>query len=147
MAKCQAFTKAGKPCKGNALPDSDFCMAHQPQEEAAPETVAPTPAVIPYNEADNICGHENKHFIDDLPLVCDLPPGHAGNHSAEYETTDYKQGGPTFQGKKRTYWSDLAGTPVDQIKQVPIPKTTADIAREAALAALLEHEQSQGAKS
>lgn len=95
---CQAKTKAGKPCKGTPLPNSDFCMAHQPEE--------PT---------DELCKHINEHYTKAI-MTCDLPAGHEGDHSAEFEATDYRDGQVTFQGTKRTYWGDLAGTPVDQIE-------------------------------
>jgi hypothetical protein len=29
--KCNAFTKAGKPCKGRLLPDRLYCMSHDPE--------------------------------------------------------------------------------------------------------------------
>lgn len=31
VGKCSAITKAGSPCKGNAIPGSQFCMAHDPK--------------------------------------------------------------------------------------------------------------------
>lgn len=95
---CQSTTKAGQPCKGAPLPNSDFCRMHQPEE--------------PRNE---LCGHRNMHYTTAV-MTCDLPDGHEGNHSAEYDTIDYKEGGKVFEGTKRTYWQDLAGTPVDQIE-------------------------------
>jgi hypothetical protein len=30
-AICAATTKAGNPCKGKAVADSDYCMAHGPK--------------------------------------------------------------------------------------------------------------------
>lgn len=31
VAKCSAITRAGKPCKGSPLPNSAYCMAHDPE--------------------------------------------------------------------------------------------------------------------
>ncbi len=30
-AKCNAFTKAGRPCKGRLLPGRPYCMSHDPE--------------------------------------------------------------------------------------------------------------------
>jgi len=97
---CQETTKAGNPCKGTPLPGSDFCMAHQPKEL----------------DENVLCGHLNLHYQGEGDMSCDLPKGHEGNHSAEFDAIDYKEQGIVFKGKKRTYWSGMAGTPADQIE-------------------------------
>jgi len=106
-------------------------MVHGPQEEAAEEE-----AIIEL--AEFICGHENKHYTGELPLVCDLEPGHEGNHSGECYVIDYKSGGISGEGLRRTEWTDKAGIPADKIKPEPMPQTVEALAREAALKALLE---------
>ena len=50
-------------------------------------------------------------------MRCDLPPGHEGDHSAEFHRVDYKDGLLVFEDENaRTYWSDMAAVPADQIK-------------------------------
>lgn len=103
---CQATTKSGDPCKGTALDGSDFCFAHQPRPAEADPQTEPTA---------ELCGHINRHYVGDNVMTCDLEPGHEGPHHAKYFTTDYVAGEITFAGEKDTHWSDMAGTPVDQI--------------------------------
>lgn len=33
--QCLATTKSGAPCRGRALPDSEFCLSHSPDRQAA----------------------------------------------------------------------------------------------------------------
>lgn len=84
--------------------------------------------------AAKLCGHINRQYysidgvLEDLP--CDLPKGHAGDHSAKtkqlvknpYPTrnpdAEYRWvAGADYEIKVvAAFWSDVAGTPADQIK-------------------------------
>ena len=91
--KCKGLTKAGNPCKGKPLPDSDYCMSHQIKDE--------------------LCGHQNKHYTGDEPLFCDLAPKHPGPHSAVYRAVVYRDGQIESDGEERTHWSDAAGVIIE----------------------------------
>ena len=116
--KCKATTKAGNPCKANAVLGGDYCNSHQPKTDVA----------LP--EPDNgLCGHINMHVKDENGeyLVCAKVKDHTGKHEAEVVTytmshpvEDPLRPGvfdrvPTGTGKRMTYWSEIAGTPADQI--------------------------------
>lgn len=98
---CQGTKKDGAPCGAAPLPNSDFCRHHQPEE---------------VDETPIVCGHVNAHYTGKGELACDLPQEHDGAHSAEHDTVDWKDGSKVFEGRKRTYWTDLAGTPVSAIE-------------------------------
>lgn len=130
---CQAKTKSGAPCKGTALEGSDFCFAHQPRPaEEDPQS----------EPIKQLCGHVNRHYTGDHEMTCDLDPGHEGDHHAKYFTTDYIAGEIVFSGEKDTHWSDMAGTPVDEIKPdyVSLARMIED-RRVAQLAELLKKQQ------
>lgn len=100
---CQETTKSGAPCKGTALEGSDFCFAHQPGDAEGEPT-------------KEVCGHVNRHYTGDEEMTCDLKPGHDGPHHAVFHAKDYQEGLIVFDGEKDTHWSDMAGTPVNQIE-------------------------------
>jgi hypothetical protein len=60
-----------------------------------------------------VCGHQNKQYLPvqgaDPILVCTLPDGHQGDHQSPYKTL--KDG---VLVDAIAFWSDAAGTPVEQ---------------------------------
>ena len=142
--QCQAFTKSGAQCKRDAVPGSAYCSipAHKAMGEPNPVPEQELEEVqIPEELPEpGLCGHMNLHHYEatEEKIFCDLPEEHDGAHSAEYFAVDYKDTGISFEGIKRTYWTDQAGTSVKDIKQEPIPRTVEEIARKAALDAILE---------
>ena len=123
--KCIAKTKAGNPCKANAVKGGDYCSSHQPKAEV--------PLVIekqPVANAIGLCGHINRHAkdVDGNYLVCTKVKDHTGDHKTEMVT--YKWSQPvedpmlpgiferkiTGTGKRMTHWKDIAGTPADEIE-------------------------------
>ena len=116
---CAATTKAGKPCPNVALPGSDYCFVkqHQALEKK------------PVERTDGLCGHINEHSQAFLSaedydkriitkLVCALPKGHKGPHGAEHYVRKYGKRGQGIiqEGMIWCDWSDIAGTPPDQIE-------------------------------
>jgi hypothetical protein len=82
------------------------------------------------------CGHINRHSIgiDNKPdnPACDLPKGHAGDHhgvhkmKVERERFYERETGRLLkieydEAEAETHWSDMAGTPVKDIKPGPLP--------------------------
>lgn len=128
--KCKAPTKSGHPCRNEALPDSNYCRVPSHQLLAvgdAAKAAVPVILVPPKPEpveADNVCGHVNVH-AQPHHLTCDLEAGHEGDHSSLYQAIDYKMGGVTRDEQSRTYWKDMAGTPVEEIEPdlYTLPKT------------------------
>jgi len=132
VKKCAALTKKSDPCKGKALPDSDYCFnpSHQALEKPLEET---SPVEVPVAEAADVCGHINRHSkgIDGKLnyLSCDLEPEHEGFHSAIHYTRrlgmSYRDEDNQrkvirdieFEGEERVTWTDMAGTPVEDIQQ------------------------------
>lgn len=71
------------------------------------------------------CGHINKQnwtFKPELgysvleDLACDMKPGHDGDHSAMKHEVSFRNDGQAWEGNKRVYWRDVAGTPADEIE-------------------------------
>ena len=116
--KCSATTKSGDPCRGNALPGSEFCFAHQPKDKVKPEP------------EEELCGHINRHSygpdgkLDNLK--CTLPKGHPGNHRALHE--EYRSYNAMVETTPKPdnwrEWTDDAGIPADQIKPRPRDQVT-----------------------
>ncbi len=87
-----------------------------------------------------LCGHVNKHSYGEDGkldyLSCTLPPGHAGDNTADHleaakelhpdmtaaqmkrfeEVIDPKTGEPTYRGMVERSWGEMAGIPVEEIK-------------------------------
>lgn len=124
---CAAITNSGAQCKRKPLPDSKYCqiVAHQAQAE-------------PEEEEFVVCGHINRHSIgmDGVldNLACERELGHDGDHGAWHYEIHF---GPSlrdevnprimhpqinFEGDVWGEWSDMAGTPVSEIKPEPIRK-------------------------
>lgn len=91
----------------------------------------------PVVEADEPCGHINRHHTNEkgqlAPLACTRPRGHSGDHFATYTRlfpdpiTNEK--GITIkmnytQGEAGTYWRDDAATPASEIKPDEAPQMT-----------------------
>jgi hypothetical protein len=79
-----------------------------------------------------LCGHINRHSygIDGQldNLACDLPKGHAGDHSAMHKEVNVSHmrdvnrkvtGEIRNEYKVRAYWGDAAGIPVGQLPPTP----------------------------
>lgn len=75
------------------------------------------------------CGHINRHAFGvdgkPLPLACDLPKGHQGNHHAHYKKNQpeyvYGEKGRVVKVIQNvvdgeTFWQNGAGVPVSEIK-------------------------------
>lgn len=118
--QCKATTKKGKPCPNKPLPGSEYCFSHKRLHEETDEPKVPAQRKEEVNP--DACGHVNMHVLlkDETGHayhpVCDLEPGHEGNHAAWYQRIDYKNEGIVVDQRDRTHWTDMAGIPADQIK-------------------------------
>ena len=125
--KCQYIKADGEQCGNNAIPGSAYChiKSHQPSEEELPEIINTRPEELlvaaPAADAPGVCGHINRHSygingeLDNIS--CTLPAGHSGDHGAPHLERDYGEGGAvTWEGERWADWTDMAGTPADQLK-------------------------------
>lgn len=109
--RCQGTTKSGSPCKAKPIKGSIYCRQHQVidlVEQSEEKKVEPV-------KQSSVCGHRNVHYTQS-EMTCDLEPGHDGPHSAIYHYVKYDKGVVTIDEMQRTYWQDIAGTPVEEIK-------------------------------
>lgn len=117
---CTATTRSGKPCRNRALPDSDFCRMHKPDdsppEQSATPPSAPELAAAPAAPADQ----SEPHIIETMPdTLLAPPPVTAITHTPEAAALD-----PLPPGE---HLVDLVRQMRAGLEQLPPPRPLRDL--------------------